>query len=132
GAIMDKDGHYVGSSLEWADVTGLRQQEADIARLHSTVDQVQTAIVTIDRDFLITYVNQASLALFQKHQGHFRKVWPNFAAEESWLLGRCIDEFHQRPEHQRKLLADPKNLPYSTDIHIDNIIIELNVSSIFD
>nr|WP_237750996.1 aerotaxis transducer Aer2 [Gallaecimonas xiamenensis] len=132
GAIMDAEGRYVGSSLEWADVTALRQQEADIARLHSTVDQIQTAIVTIDRDFLITYVNQASLNLFQKHQGAFRQVWPNFAAEENWLLGRCIDEFHQKPEHQRKMLADTSKLPYSTDIRIGEVIIELNVSSILD
>ncbi|ROQ24809.1 aerotaxis transducer Aer2 [Gallaecimonas pentaromativorans] len=132
GAIMDGDGQYVGSSLEWADVTGLRRQEGDIARLRSTVDQVQTAIVTIDRDFLITYVNQSSLDLFTSHQDKFRKVWPDFKAETSWLMGRCIDEFHQRPEHQRKLLANPDNLPYRTDIRIDDVLIELNVSTIFD
>ncbi|WKE67459.1 methyl-accepting chemotaxis protein [Gallaecimonas kandeliae] len=132
GAIMDGDGRHVGSSLEWADVTGQRQQEADIARLRSTVDQAQTAIVTIDRDFKITYVNESSLALFREQQGHFRKVWPNFQAEEAWLLGRCIDEFHRRPEHQRQLLANPDNLPYCTDILIDGIAIELNVSVIRD
>nr|WP_226911442.1 aerotaxis transducer Aer2 [Gallaecimonas mangrovi] len=132
GAIMDGGGQYVGSSLEWADVTGLRQQESDIARLRSTVDQVQTAIVTIDRDFLITYVNQASLDLFAAQELKFRQVWPDFRAELDWLMGRCIDEFHQRPEHQRKLLANPNNLPYRTDITIDDVIIELNVSTIMD
>lgn len=47
-------------------------------------------------------------------------------------MGRCIDEFHHNPAHQRQLLSTPNNLPYKTDIDIAGIKIELNVAAITD
>jgi methyl-accepting chemotaxis protein len=130
GAIVDNAGNYIGNTLEWSDVTEERKQADKTARLQAAIDQAQTAMVMIDRDFSITYANKETVALFGRHESTLRTVWPGFTASEEWLMGRCIDEFHQRPEHQRKLLADPNNLPYSTDITIGNLIIELNVSAI--
>ncbi|WP_435532878.1 aerotaxis transducer Aer2 [Vibrio marisflavi] len=131
-AIVDLEGNYIGNTLEWADVTEEREQQNNVARLQGAIDQAQTAMVMIDRDFNITYANQETVDLFKKHEGTLRSVWPGFVASEEWLMGRCIDEFHRNPSHQRKLLADPSNLPYSTDINIADIIIELNVAAILD
>tara|TARA_Y100001956_G_C4128842_1_gene192182 strand:+ start:364 stop:2757 length:2394 start_codon:yes stop_codon:yes gene_type:complete len=132
GAIIDAQGQYVGNTLEWKDVTEELKTENDIARLQAAVDQAQTAMVMIDRDFLITYVNKETVSLFTKHEATLRSVWSGFTATEEWLMGRCIDEFHRNPAHQRKLLADPNNLPYSTDITIGDLKIELNVAAISD
>ncbi|MDE1340041.1 aerotaxis transducer Aer2 [Vibrio aestuarianus] len=132
GAIIDENGAYTGNTLEWRDVTAIRRQEDEVARLRAAVDQAQTAMVMIDRDLLITYINQQTLALFAKHESTMRTVWSGFTASAEWLLGRCIDEFHQHPAHQRKLLSDPTNLPYSTDISIGDLKIELNVAAIHD
>ena len=132
GAILDHDGQYVGNTLEWRDVTAERQQENEVARLRAAIDQAQTAMVMIDRDFNITYINQETLNLFGKHEAKLRTVWSGFTASSDWLMGRCIDEFHRNPAHQRKMLSDPGNLPYSTDIAISDIKIELNVAAIFD
>ncbi|USD67483.1 aerotaxis transducer Aer2 [Vibrio sp. SCSIO 43136] len=130
GAITDSNGEYIGNTLEWQDVTELRQQEQEVTQLRSAIDQAQTAMVTIDRDFLITYINQETLTLFKKHEAKFQTVWAGFRATSDWLMGRCIDEFHKHPAHQRTLLADPSNLPYRTDIQVADIKIELNVSAI--
>ncbi len=132
GAIIDGQGNYVGNTLEWADVTASIAQQDDIARLQAAVDQAQTAMVMIDRDFNITYANQETLKLFGKHEATLRTVWSGFTASEEWLMGRCIDEFHKNPAHQRQLLSDPSNLPYKTDIQIAELTIELNVASITD
>ncbi|WP_431769399.1 aerotaxis transducer Aer2 [Vibrio sinus] len=132
GAILDASGKYVGNTLEWADVTSYRKQQDDVARLQAAVDQAQTAMVMIDRDFKITYANDQTIALFSKHENTLRTVWPGFTASEDWLMGRCIDEFHKNPAHQRQLLSDPSNLPYSTDIQIADLKIELNVAAIKD
>ncbi|WP_428775809.1 aerotaxis transducer Aer2 [Vibrio sp.] len=132
GAIIDASGNYVGNTLEWSDVTETLKQQHEIARLQAAVDQAQTAMVMIDRDFLITYVNKQTISLFETHQATMRTVWSGFTASEEWLMGRCIDEFHRNPAHQRKLLADPNNLPYSTDISIGDLKIELNVAAITD
>ena len=29
------------------------------------------------------------------------------------MIGQSIDIFHKKPEHQRRLLADPRNLPHT-------------------
>ncbi|MGD8171821.1 aerotaxis transducer Aer2 [Vibrio sp. TRT 21S02] len=132
GAIIDAMGNYVGNTLEWQDVTEQLKQQDEITRLQAAVDQAQTAMVMIDRDFSITYINQETLTLFGKHEATLRSVWSGFTASEDWLMGRCIDEFHRNPAHQRQLLGDPNNLPYNTDITIGDLKIALNVAAIRD
>ncbi|MCG6382293.1 aerotaxis transducer Aer2 [Vibrio fluvialis] len=132
GAIIDGNGVYIGNTLEWKDVTAARQQEHEVARLRAAIDQAQTAMVMIDRDFNITYINKETLTLFGKHEATLRTVWSGFTASSDWLMGRCIDEFHRNPAHQRKLLSDPNKVRYSTDVAVGPLKIELNVAAIFD
>jgi methyl-accepting chemotaxis protein len=94
------------------------------------VDQVSVAIMTVDRDFIVTYVNQPTRDLLRKHATEFRTVWPNFDPEK--IIGTCIDSFHRNPAHQRKLLSDPKNLPYRTEITVGTLKISLLVHGSFD
>ncbi|MEZ8823925.1 aerotaxis transducer Aer2 [Vibrio amylolyticus] len=131
-AMIDAQGEYVGNSLEWDDVTEQFKKDHEVARLQAAVGQAQTAMVMIDRDFLITYANDSTISLFGSIEAQLRTVWPGFTASEEWLMGRCIDEFHVNPAHQRQLLADPSNLPYKTDIQIADVLIELNVAAITD
>ena len=48
------------------------------------------------------------------------------------LVGSTIDQFHANPVHQRRLLADPKNLPARTDIRVGDQIFAINVSAMYD
>lgn len=132
GAVIDTHGEYLGNTLEWEDVTAQIKVENERVRLQAAIDQSLTAMLLIDRDLVITYVNEETINLFEKRQDSFRQVWPGFTATREWLNGRCIDEFHKKPAHQRKLLSDPANLPYKTDIQIADITIELNVAAIMD
>ncbi len=131
-AIMDAGGNYVGNALEWQDVTRLRMQEDLAAQLQGAVDQSGTASVLIDRDFIITYANAATLKLLKKHEQTFQQKYPGFKADADILIGTCIDSFHKNPEHQRKILNDPNNLPWKTDIEIEHLKFELNVTAIMD
>ena len=131
-AIMDSDNNYIGNSLEWQDVTQARFQENRAAQLQGAIDQSAIANMMIDRDFNITYANAATLALLKKHEVTFQKKWPKFVADEQILLSSNIDVFHANPAHQRQLLSDPNNLPYTTDIHIEELTFELNVTAIMD
>lgn len=132
GAIINHAGEYVGNTLEWQDVTALRAQEHNVTRLQAAIDQAQTAMIMIDRDLKITYINHETITLFKTNEASMRSVWPGFVASEEWLMSRCIDEFHRNPAHQRQLLSDPSNLPYKTDISVDQLKIELNVAAIHD
>lgn len=88
------------------------------------------AMMTIDRDFVVTYINQATQKLLSDNAEMFRQFWPDF--DPDCVVGTCIDTFHQNPAHQRALLADPSNLPYRTDITVGAMKFALNVSGVFD
>lgn len=132
GAVIDGNGDYVGNTLEWDDVTEQLKLENERATLQAAINQSLTAMLIIDRDLIITYINEETIRLFSNKQSSFRQVWPGFIASREWLVGRCIDDFHLNPAHQRKLLGDPANLPYKTDIQIADVKIELNVAAIVD
>ncbi len=129
-AMYDESGNYVGNSLEWSDVTSMRAAEDEAIRLKGTVDAAMTAIMMIDRDFNITYVNESTRRLFRKNEQELKRTFPGFTANN--LIGVNIDVFHKNPDHQRQLLSDPKNLPYQTDIQVGVLRFNLNVTAILD
>ncbi|MEE8057493.1 MAG: methyl-accepting chemotaxis protein, partial [Pseudomonadales bacterium] len=131
-AIMDAGGTYVGNSLEWQDVTALREQENLAAQLQGAMDQSGTAQVMIDRDLIITYANPATLKLLKDNEATFQQKYPGFKADAEVLIGTCIDGFHKDPAHQRKILSDPNNLPWKADIEIEHLKFELNVTAILN
>ena len=102
----------------------VEKQKAEIA------DKVASALMMIDRDFVVTYVNESTRELLKQHEAAFGEKWPGFQADK--IVGTCIDMFHKDPQHQRKLLADPKNLPYRTEISVGDIRISLHVNGCFD
>jgi len=129
-AMYDNAGEYSGNALEWSDVTELRAQENNAVRLQGMVDGAMTAMMMIDRDFNITYANESTLTLLKKNEHELREVFPGFKADA--ILGSNIDTFHKNPSHQRKLLADPNNLPYQTDIEVGPLKFSLNVTAVMD
>ncbi|MDP6390476.1 MAG: methyl-accepting chemotaxis protein [Alphaproteobacteria bacterium] len=48
------------------------------------------------------------------------------------IVGQCIDIFHKDPSHQRKMLADPRNMPYKTTIRLADDILELDMAALYD
>jgi len=94
------------------------------------VDKISSAIMMVDRDFIVTYVNEPTRQLLKSNEATFRAVWPNFNADN--ILGTCIDTFHRNPAHQRQLLADPKRLPFNTEITIGHLKVALLVNGAFD
>ena len=129
-AMIDDSGHYIGNTLEWSDVTALRQRESEVVKLQGTVDAAMTAIMMIDRDLTITYANKSTVDLLSKHESTLRSIYRGFNVKN--LVGTCIDTFHKNPSHQRQLLSDPANLPYSTDITVGPLVFRINVTAIID
>lgn len=127
-ALIDETGKRVGYVVQWADVTERRAKEEQASRLQRAVDGAQTAMMMIDRDLKITYANEATEELLKHHEGTLRKLYPSFAADK--IIGTCIDIFHKNPSHQRRLLEDPRNLPYETDIHVGPLTFHIRVGEI--
>jgi methyl-accepting chemotaxis protein len=100
------------------------------ANIKAAVDCVSTAIMMVDRDFIVTYANQTTMTMLNKNAEAFRALWPSF--DPSKILGSCIDMFHKNPAHQRRMLSDPKILPYRTDITVGPLKFSLCVSATYD
>ena len=46
------------------------------------------------------------------------------------IVGSSFDVFHKKPEHQRSLVADPNNFPYSAIIEIGPEKLQLNACAV--
>ncbi|MBL8814027.1 MAG: PAS domain S-box protein [Planctomycetaceae bacterium] len=106
----------------------ISQDELELT--HALLDRVSSAVMVVDMDFVVTYVNDGTRKLMERHSESFRRLWPDF--DPSQIIGTCIDRFHKAPAHQRRLLADPRNLPYTTDISVGEAKIQLYVTAILD
>jgi methyl-accepting chemotaxis protein len=110
---------------------GARRGNYDLNFLKGQIaENISSAVMMVDSDFIVTYVNEPTKQLLSTNVAEFRKLWPNFNPDN--IVGTCIDTFHKNPSHQRKLLADPARLPMNTEITIGNLKISLLVSACHD
>lgn len=124
-AITDASGAYVGPMLTWEVVTEKVRTEAEERRLREMVDNAPINIMYCDREFVIRYQNATSRKTLEKLQQYL-------PVKADDVVGRSIDIFHKHPEHQRRLLADPKNLPHKARIRVGPETLQLDVSAITD
>ncbi|WP_300381373.1 methyl-accepting chemotaxis protein [uncultured Alcanivorax sp.] len=124
-AVMSAEEKIIGYTVCWEDVTTELRQENEFRRVMNMVDQMPTNVFLCDRDLQIIYLNPAATATMEKLESYL----PIKASE---LLGANIDIFHKHPEHQRRILSDPTNLPYRARINIGEEKADLLVNAIYD
>lgn len=124
GAPVRSAGRASKDSSEWQAL------KTELFRYQRIVDSVTTAIMLVDRDFIVTYINDATKLLLSKNAAEFRKLWPTF--DENAIVGSCIDMFHRNPSYQRRLLSDPKNLPHRAEITVGQLKFSLLVNAVTD
>lgn len=129
-AIFDDAGQYIGNCLEWQDVTAVREKASHAARLQSAVEGSATAMMMVNRDLVITYVNPATERLIRGNIDAFQSAFPKI--DFSKLIGVCIDIFHKNPEFQRRILSDKNNLPHKADISVASLTFALNISAMLN
>jgi len=90
------------------------------------VQKMPVAVMVCNlEDFKIDFVNEATM------EG-LKTIEDALPCKAEDIVGQCIDIFHKNPEHQRKLLSDPSNLPHQTKIQIGGEVLDLLVSPMFD
>ena len=96
----------------------------DRDHLQSMVNDMPVAAVVCDPEtFEISYMNEASIRTLRELQ-HLLPV------SVDQMMGQCIDIFHKNPAHQRRILSDPNNLPYTAEITLGDEILDLLVSKV--
>ncbi|MEE7548343.1 methyl-accepting chemotaxis protein, partial [Xanthomonas sp. Kuri4-1] len=73
-------------------------------RIRTALDNVTTHVMIAGEDRRIVYVNAPLQRMLAAAQDDLRRDLPQFDAHD--LIGRSIDAFHQRPEHQAQRLAE--------------------------
>jgi len=102
-----------------------QKADAETSRISQIVESMSTNIMYADADFKLQYMNPASLKTFKQLE-HLLPV------KADQMIGQSIDIFHKNPQHQRKLLSDPKNLPHQAQIQLGEEILDLGSAAIFD
>ncbi|PIR32797.1 MAG: chemotaxis protein [Alphaproteobacteria bacterium CG11_big_fil_rev_8_21_14_0_20_44_7] len=125
-AIYDNKDKYTHAMLSWSIVTDKIEKDRETERLMEMLDNMPINVMTCElKDFKINYVNQTSLNTLKSVEQHL-------PIKVEQLLGSSIDVFHKAPEHQRRLLADPANLPHKANIKLGDQTLNLSVSAIKD
>ncbi len=104
--------------------TEARRREEAQTRLLRMIDDMPVAVMTVEPDTLnINYANETSKRLICLIE-HLLPI------KADALLGTSIDVFHKHPAHQRRLLANPANLPHNARINLGSEVLDLKVSAI--
>ncbi len=121
-AMMNDAGDYIGPMVTWKVVTRDLEREREIARITSMLTNMPINVMCADKDLRITYANPKSLETL-------RTIEHLLPVKASDVVGQSVDVFHKDPSHQRKLLANPRNLPHSAKIQLGNETLHLLVTA---
>jgi methyl-accepting chemotaxis protein len=106
-------------------VKNLRISTTEMAKTDSMMKQMPNNIMYADTDLVMQYLNPESVKTLKTLEQYM-------PIRVDDMAGNSIDVFHKNPAHQRKILADPKNLPHRAQIQLGPEILDLLVSPLFD
>ncbi|MBT5191680.1 MAG: PAS domain-containing protein [Rhodospirillaceae bacterium] len=125
-AVHDKQGNYIAATVAWSVITAQVKHETETNKLMQMLNDMPINVMLADKDtFEISYINETSI----KTLTPLNHMLPVLAEK---LQGQCIDIFHKNPEHQRRMLSDPSNLPHRAMIKLGEETLDLNVSALND
>ncbi len=125
-AIYDENKNYLGPMVTWDVVTQKLKTENEVAKVNSMMENAPINVLFADIETLkITYINPASTKTLKTIEEHL-------PVRVDQLMGQCIDILHKNPAYQRKILADPNNLPHRAEIQVGPEVLDLLVSAIYD
>ena len=123
--VMDVTGKPYRVIKYASDITGRKRLETEAARVQSMMENMPVNVLYTGTDLKLAYMNPASVKQLKALQ-HLLPI----RVED--MIGKSIDIFHKNPEHQRRMLADPKNLPHRANIKLGTETLDLLVSAIYD
>jgi methyl-accepting chemotaxis protein len=95
------------------------------ARFKQMIDGMPINVLMADLNGTIISANPASIKTLKT----LERLLP-IKAEQ--IVGQSYDIFHKNPAHQRKMLANPANLPHQTVINVGDEKLDLLVNPIYD
>jgi methyl-accepting chemotaxis protein len=124
-AIYDEAGTYLGPMVVWEVITEKLKTENNMVQIQNMMENVPINVIFADLDLKMQYMNPASTKTLLT----LEKYMP---IKVSQMIGHSIDVFHKDPSHQRRMLANDKNLPHRAQIQVGPETLDLLVSAIYD
>ena len=103
----------------------MRKSELETAKIVSMMENTPTATVFAGVDGNIEFSNPESMKIF-------RTIQDTLPVRPDEVIGKSIDLFHKNPQHQRKIISDPRNLPMESTIQLGSDTVSLVVSAVMD
>ena len=122
--LQDDGTGTLGSSMATM-VKNLRVSTTEMAKTESMMKQMPINIMCADADLVMQYMNPESLKTLKTLEQYL-------PVRSEDMVGQTIDMFHKNPALQRKILADPKNLPHTAQIQIGPETLNLYISALLD
>jgi len=123
--IFDATGRIVGYIVNGEDISEQLKLQKETSRIESMMENMPINIMYCDRALNLQYINPHSM----KTLARLERYLPIKVGE---MIGQSIDIFHKNPDHQRKILSDPKNLPHKAEIHLGPETLSFLASPIYD
>ena len=124
-AIYNDAGAYVGPMVTWEVVTQSLALAEKAARASNMVDKSPINTMFATPDGVMIYMNESSLKTLKTLEQYL----PDKAVN---LTGKSIDWFHKNPAHQKRIIGDPKNLPFRSVINVGPEKLDLLVTGIYN
>lgn len=127
----DEIGRIASVLEEFRDTLKTAKAEAAATLFKGTAFEGTSAgLMIVDQDFTIKLMNESVENLLRENQDQFKLINAKFDADD--IIGKNIDIFHKFPEDVRKLLSDPKNLPFQAEIPVGTARFSLFINSVLD
>ncbi len=107
------------------DITERKRLEGETARVQSMMESMPVNVLYAGTDLKLAYMNPAAVKQLRGLQ-HLLPV----RVED--MIGKPVEIFHENPEHHRRLLSDPKNLPLRESVKLGPETLDLLISPIYD
>lgn len=123
--LIDEQGHPYKIVKFATDITQSKVQ----AQLANALKLCQANVMLADINNKIVYMNDTVTQMMTENEQKIRKEISGFSVKK--LIGSSIDDFHRKPDHQRRLLSNLVD-PFRTDIKIGELIFGLIATPWYD
>ncbi len=117
--VRDENGKVTSVIKVASDITEVKR----LSNMKQMVDLSPINTMLADKSGKLIYMNEAS----KKTLKTLEKYLPDRVDN---LVGQSIDIFHKRPEHQRRIISEARNLPMNSKIRVGPETLDLLVSPI--
>jgi methyl-accepting chemotaxis protein len=97
----------------------------EVRKLRQMLDAAPISIMLCDQDLTITYMNKVATETMTRLEQHL-------PVRASQIVGSSIDIFHKDPSHQRRMLADDRQLPHKTTFKLGPETLSTLLTAIYD